>query len=181
VSRLVLEGKELKWLHDIFYTGIAAGLGLPASPVHPCFASVWKKLQRAVKPIKADSAKDKARALQYWVCEHVASILGLTFNQNDDSCPIHSREMGQHGADVIIRGAATISRFPFSIECKNQEEMSLAESIRQAKANRKEGTDWLVVHKKKDLPSPVVIMDWSTFERMQKMILGRGPSAGCPT
>lgn len=91
--------------------------------------------------------------------------MGLEFAQGDDQCLIHSREMGQHGKDIILRGEAH-KRFPFSIECKNTETLPLPEVIRQAKENTGDDEDWLVVHKRKAIKDPIVIMDWNTFASM---------------
>lgn len=39
--------------------------------------------------------------------------------------------------------------------------------MRQARANKKEGHDWLLVFKKQTIGSePLVIMEWEAFERI---------------
>ena len=106
-----------------------------------------KKIERELKPISVSSRKAKGRNLQYKVCEMLGEKLGIEFNQSDDNCLIHSREMGQHGTDIVLRGEAG-ERFPFSIECKNQEKLNLNEAIKQAKENKGD-RDWIVIHKKK--------------------------------
>lgn len=125
-----------------------------------------KKFQRTEKKIKVSSAKGKGRSLQYWVCERIAKIFNIEFEQSNDNCLIHSREMGQHGTDIIVRGKL-YKRFPFDIECKACESLSIPQWVRQAKTNKKDGRDWLVVFKKQTMGSePFVIMEWDTFEKM---------------
>ena len=131
-----------------------------------------KKFQRAEKKIKVSSAKGKGRGLQYFVCERVAKMFGIEFIQSDDNCLVHSREMGQHGTDIIVRGEI-YNKFPFDIECKSCESLSIPDWIRQAKENnKKEDRNWLVVFKKHTLGSePFVIMGWECFEKMMMKIL----------
>jgi len=126
--------------------------------------SIIKKLDK--KRIKVSSAKSKGRALQYWVCMRIAKMFGIDFVQSDDECPIHSREMGQHGTDIVIRDRSIREKFPFSIECKNCESFDLNSAVKQSADNTKSGNDWVVVHKNKTIKKPVVIIDWDTFERI---------------
>ena len=124
------------------------------------------KLERAEKTIKVSSRKGKGRNLQYWVCERIAKMFGIEFIQSDDNCLIHSREMGQHGTDIIVRGEI-YNKFPFDIECKCCETLSIADWVRQARTNKKENRDWLVVFKKQTIGSePLVLMDWDAFEKI---------------
>ena len=53
-----------------------------------------KKITRSETPLKVSSRKGKGRKLQYFVCERIASLFNIKFDQNDDACPVHSREMG---------------------------------------------------------------------------------------
>lgn len=122
------------------------------------------KLERSEKKIKTSSAKGKGRNLQYWVCERIARMFNIRFVQSDDTCLVHSREMGQHGTDICLRGEL-YDKFPFDIECKAQESLSIPDWVRQARTNSKEGRRWLVVFKKQTIGGePLVLMDWSTFE-----------------
>ena len=127
---------------------------------------IISKLERAEKKIKTSSAKGKGRGLQYWVCDRIAKMFGIEFIQSDDDCLIHSREMGQNGTDVILRGEIE-KKFPFDIECKSCESLSIPEWIRQARANKKENRDWLLVFKKQTIGhEPLVVMEWETFEKI---------------
>lgn len=124
------------------------------------------KLERAEKKIKTSSAKGKGRNLQYWVCERIAKMFGIEFVQSDDTCLVHSREMGQHGTDICLRGEF-YKKFPFDIECKSCESLSIPEWVRQARTNKKENRDWLVVFKKQTIGhEPLVLMEWETFEKL---------------
>ena len=126
---------------------------------------ILSKVKNAKKKIKVSSAKSKGRDLQYWVCEKIADITGCEFIPSDDDCLIQSRPMGLNGVDVILRGKAK-QKFPFSVECKACENLSMAEWIRQARSNEKSDTPWLLVIKKKTVGTPFVVMDWETFERL---------------
>jgi hypothetical protein len=106
------------------------------------------------------SKKAKGRRLQQWVCEQIANVLGATFSSDDDA-QIKSRNMGQSGCDVII-DVDLLDRFPYSIECKNQEKWSIVKDIEQAKKNTKKDTSWLLFYKRNH-HDPVVVMDASTF------------------
>lgn len=125
-----------------------------------------KKFENAEKTIKISSRKGKGRGLQYWVCDRIAKIFGIEFVQSDDTCLVHSREMGQKGTDICLRGEL-YKKFPFDIECKSCESLSVPDWVRQARTNKKENRDWLVVFKKQTIGhEPLVIMEWETFERL---------------
>jgi len=130
-----------------------------------------KKFENAEKTISTSSRKGKGRGLQYWVCDRIANMFGIKFVQADDDCPIHSREMGQNGVDIILRGEIR-KRFPFDIECKSCEGLSIPAWVRQAQANKKENRDWLLVFKKHTMGhNPFVVMEWETFEKLMMKIL----------
>ncbi len=132
------------------------------------YEKLIKKFERAEKKIKVSSAKGKGRVLQYWVCERIAKIFNVSFVQSDDNCLVHSREMGQHGTDVVLHGKI-YKRFPFDIECKSCETLSVPEWVRQARTNCKEGRDWLLVFRKQTIGgNPLVIMEWDCFEKIFK-------------
>ena len=134
---------------------------------------IISKLERSEKKIKVSSAKGKGRGLQYWVCDRIAKIFGIEFIQSDDSCLIQSRPMGQHGTDVILRGEIG-KKFPFDIECKACESLSIPDWVRQARSNKKEDRDWLLIFKKQTIGhEPLVVMEWETFEKIIKKGLNK--------
>lgn len=124
-----------------------------------------KKIENSMKKIKVSSAKSKGRSFQYWVCEKIGKLIGIEFIPSNDDCLIQSRPMGLNGVDVVLRGEAK-KKFPFSVECKACENLSISEWIKQAKNNIKEGEDWLLAIKKQSVGNPFVVMDWETFERI---------------
>jgi hypothetical protein len=126
-----------------------------------------KKLAKANKTISVASRKGKGRELQHFACKEISKLIGIPFDNQDDSCEIHSREMGQSGVDVVLRGKAQ-ERFPYSIECKSGESISLRSFVLQAKANKKEGTDWLLLIRTKSIPEDVVVIGWEAFANLFK-------------
>ncbi len=113
------------------------------------------------KKILPSSAKAKGRALQKWVCQQISDLLGIPWGKDE---LIASREMGQPGVDVRLVGEAQ-KRFPFSVECKWQESWSIPSWIEQAKANQKDGTDWLLFTKR-SREDAVVIMSAALFFKL---------------
>ncbi len=110
------------------------------------------------KKIQPSSAKAKGRSLQQWVCQKISDLTGLPWGKDE---LIASREMGQSGTDIRLVGEAK-EKFPFSVECKYQENWSLPSWIKQAKANQMEGTDWLLIIRKNHM-EPIVVMDANRF------------------
>lgn len=127
---------------------------------------IERKFIRAQTPITTASAKAKGRRLQQWTCEKIAELLGVAYDQSDDDCLIHSREMGQSGTDVIIRTAALKEKFPFAIECKATEAISFPRFLEQAKGNTREGEYALIVIKNSQLDEPIVAMEWNAFAKL---------------
>jgi len=133
---------------------------------HKILVKIEKKLVTADKRIATSSAKGKGRELQHWACRKISGLIGIEFdNQSDDSL-IRSREMGQSGVDVILRGEAK-KKFPFAIECKNTETINFRSFVEQAQKYSKEGK-WLLVVRTKSLPETTVTMSWETFEKLFK-------------
>jgi hypothetical protein len=115
------------------------------------------------KRILTSSAKSKGRKLQQFVAQELCRMLSIPWNQQDDLCPIHSREMGQSGVDIVIRDRNVLKKIPYSFECKRTEQFSLTTTIQQASQNKYDGTDWVVVHQKNGWASPVVVISWPLF------------------
>lgn len=127
---------------------------------------IENKLAAADKRITTASAKGKGRDLQQWVCRKISDLIGIEFNNQSDDSLIRSREMGQAGVDVILRGEAK-QKFPFGIECKNTESINFRSFVEQAKKYDKEGR-WLLIIRTKSLPDTTVTMSWETFEKLFK-------------
>jgi len=118
------------------------------------------------RKIKPSQLKRKGRRLQKKIAARVSIATGIEAGKD---CLIQSREMGQSGCDVRIVGEA-LERYPFSIECKNQESWSVPKAIEQAKSNLIENTEWQLFLSKNHY-DPVVVMDagfW--FEHWKKFL-----------
>jgi len=73
---------------------------------------------------------------------------------------IESRSMGAGGEDLIMSKAAR-NKFPYSIECKNQEKLNIWSAWDQANSN-KGLYDPIVVIKKNGV-NPLVVLDAENF------------------
>ena len=167
MKEIIFKPEESSFIKSVMKQFILEHKPLKSKPID-CAEKIIKKLERAEKKIKTSSAKGKGRGLQYWVCERIAKMFGIEFVQSDDSCLIQSRPMGQHGTDIILRGEIG-KKFPFDIECKACESLSIPDWVRQARSNKKEERDWLLVFKKQTIGhEPLVVMEWDTFEKMIK-------------
>ena len=87
--------------------------------------------------MKTQSAKAKGRRLQQWMRDLL--IEKLDVHPED----IESRSMGAGGEDLIMARAAR-EKFPYSIECKNQESINIWKSLEQAKENSNGYTPCLI-------------------------------------
>jgi hypothetical protein len=141
----------------------------------PVTHALHKKLEKAGKRITTSSARGKGMSFQKWVCTKLSDLLGETYIPGDDESAIASRNSGGNGTDIILRGGAR-KKFPFSVECKAQESMSLVDAIKQAETNETPTMRWMLVHKRKALTSPVVIMAWDVFAELYGRVLKAGLS-----
>jgi hypothetical protein len=110
--------------------------------------------------IKISSAKAKGRNLQKWACEQISKLLDLPWGYEDDKS-IQPRTMGMKGTDVVLLSEARY-RFPYDVECKATEKISLYADIEQAQKNTGPGRQWLLVHKRSRY-RPIVIVDAEHF------------------
>ena len=107
--------------------------------------------------MKTQSAKAKGRRLQQWFRDLL--IEKLDVHPED----IESRSMGAGGEDLIMARAAR-EKFPYSIECKNQESVNLWKSYEQAKENS--GDYEPIVVLKRNKSKPLVLVDADYFVRL---------------
>ena len=107
--------------------------------------------------MKTQSAKAKGRKLQQWVRTQL--IEQLDVHPED----IESRSMGAGGEDLIMARSAR-ERFPYSIECKNQEKINLWEAYKQACDNS--GKYEPIVVLKRNNHKPLVIIDAESFVKL---------------
>lgn len=97
------------------------------------------------------SRKAKGRKLQ----QEVRDLILETFPELEpDDC--RSTSMGASGTDLQLSPAAR-KKFPYSVEAKNQEALSIWSALEQAGANTKEGTTLALVFKRNHTDTFVAI------------------------
>ena len=104
--------------------------------------------------MKTSSAKAKGRRLQQKFMQLLIENLEI------DPEDIESRSMGSSGEDLIMSKAAR-NKFPFSVECKNQEKLNIWSAWEQA-SNNKGIYEPIVVIKRNGL-DPLVVLDAKVF------------------
>ena len=109
--------------------------------------------------MKTSSAKAKGRKLQQWFAKLMVESLNL--HEED----IESRPMGSQGEDIIM-GRESRDKFPYSIECKNQESINIWKSYEQAKENAGEYEPIVVL--KRNNTKPLVLVDADYFVELHK-------------
>ena len=109
--------------------------------------------------MKTSSAKAKGRNLQKKVRELLIEYLKI------DPEDIESRSMGAGGEDLIMARAAR-EKFPYSVECKNQEKLNIWESYSQAVDNSKNYEPIVVI--KRNNHKALVVVDAEYFVGLHK-------------
>ena len=109
--------------------------------------------------MKTQSAKAKGRRLQQWFRDLL--IEKLDIHPED----IESRSMGAGGEDLIMARAAR-QRFPYSIECKNQESINVWKSYEQAQENSKDYEPVVIL--KRNNTKPLVLVDAEYFVKLHE-------------
>ena len=109
--------------------------------------------------MKTQSAKAKGRRLQQWFRDLL--IEKLDIHPED----IESRSMGAGGEDLNMARAAR-QRFPYSIECKNQESINVWKSYEQAQENSKDYEPVVVL--KRNNTKPLVLVDAEYFVKLHE-------------
>lgn len=110
--------------------------------------------------MRPQSAKAKGRRLQQWVRDQL--IEHLEVHPED----IESRSMGAGGEDLIMARDAR-QKFPFSIECKNQEKLNIWDAYEQACSNCNDYEP--IVFIKKNGKKPLVVLDAEYFIKNRSM------------
>ena len=109
--------------------------------------------------MKTQSAKAKGRLLQQWVRDYL--IENLHIHRED----IESRSMGAGGEDLMMSRAAR-DKFPYSIECKNQEKINVWSAYEQAQENSRGYTPVVII--KRNRSKPLVVIDAESFIDLHK-------------
>ena len=104
--------------------------------------------------MKTQSRKAKGRRLQQKFMQLLIEELDI------DPEDIESRSMGAGGEDLIMSKAAR-TKFPFSVECKNQEKMNIWSAWEQAINNRGIYEPLVVI--KRNGTTPLVVLDANVF------------------
>jgi|TARA_B100001094_G_C18142703_1_gene778834 hypothetical protein len=115
--------------------------------------------------MKTQSAKAKGRRLQQWVRDQL--IEKLEVHPED----VESRSMGAGGEDLIMARAAR-AKFPYSIECKNQESVNVWKAFEQANENSGDYQPIVVIKRNKS--RPLVLIDAEYFVELHKKTLDNG-------
>ena len=118
----------------------------------------WQFFSIPVGGMKTSSAKAKGRRFQQWVRDQL--IEQLDVHPED----IESRSMGAGGEDLIMARDAR-QKFPYSVECKNQEKLNVWDAYAQAEANS--GDHQPIVFIKKNGKKPLVVIDAEHFIQSQ--------------
>lgn len=114
--------------------------------------------------MRSQSAKSKGRRHQQDVCKKLLEV-GHGLEPDD----IRSQSMGAPGEDVLFSPAAR-RQFPFSIECKNVEKLSIWAAIDQSRANcREEHTPVVVFTRNREVPQ--ISMPFDKFLEIYKVYL----------
>ena len=103
--------------------------------------------------------KQKGRKFQ----QDLVKVLMETFTHLEEG-DIMSRSMGAAGEDLILSPAAR-KVFPFAVEAKCQEKVSLRNWWEQAKANATAELDPLLITKQ-SRKEPLVVLDLKTFIKL---------------
>lgn len=107
--------------------------------------------------MKTSSAKAKGRALQ----KHVVSAILKCFTTLTDR-DVVSTSMGKSGIDIQLSEQA-VKVFPYAVECKNQESISIWKCWEQCKETAlKEKLKPLLVIKRNNT-KPLVVLDLEHF------------------
>ena len=111
--------------------------------------------------MKTQSAKAKGRRLQQWFRDLL--IEKLNIHPED----IESRSMGAGGEDLIMARAAR-EKFPYSVECKNQEKINVWESYNQAEQNSKDHEPVVIL--KRNNSKPLALVDAEYFVKLHDSV-----------
>ena len=109
--------------------------------------------------MRTQSKKAKGRRLQQWVRDIL--IEKLEVHPED----IERRSMGAGDEDLIMSRSAR-EKFPYSIECKNQESLNIWKSYEQAQQNS--GNYEPIVVLKRNNIKPLVLVDADYFVELHK-------------
>ena len=103
--------------------------------------------------MKPRSAKNKGKRLQNKVRDLILEKFDIL--EPDD---VRSITMGESGEDILLSPAAR-RVFPFSVECKSQEKLSIWSSLEQAEGNSGEHAPLLIFKRNRSKTYAVLEFD----------------------
>jgi len=109
--------------------------------------------------MRTATAKAKGRRLQQWFRDLLIETIDA------DPEDVRSVSMGQSGEDILLSKAAR-DKFPFSVECKNQERLNLWAAWDQVNQNKSIYSPLLVV--KRNGTQPLVVVEADIFMELVK-------------
>jgi len=109
--------------------------------------------------ISVSSRKSKARKLQQWVRDKIKEALNLPAED------VSSRSMGAQGTDILLSDRAS-RVFPFAVECKSQQNLSIWSAWGQAATNVSKSLPFPLLVVKRNNMTPLVILDADLFFKM---------------
>lgn len=104
--------------------------------------------------MKPRSAKNKGKRLQ----NKVRDLILEKFNSKLEQDDVRSITMGDSGEDILLSPAAR-KLFPFSVECKAQERLSIWEALEQAESNSGNHTPLLIFKRNRSKTYAVLEFD----------------------
>ena len=110
--------------------------------------------------MKTSSGKAKGRRLQ----NKIRDLLLEHFSDKLEQDDIRSQIMGMSGEDIVLSPAAR-KLFPFSVECKAQEKLSIWSSLEQAEGNSGDHTPLLIFKRNRSKTYAVL-----EFEELLKLL-----------
>jgi len=112
--------------------------------------------------MKTSSAKQKGRLLQQKIRDEILKVFPSLTERDVRSTP-----MGCPGADIMLSEAA-IKLFPYSVESKNQESLSIWSSLAQAESENRELTPLLVF--KRNFSDVYCALKFEDFMKLVELI-----------
>ena len=101
--------------------------------------------------MKTRSRKNKGKRLQ----NKIRDLILETFKDELEQDDVRSITMGDSGEDILLSPVAR-KLFPFSVECKNQERISIWKAYEQAETNAGNHQPLLIIKRNNSKPLAVV-------------------------
>lgn len=113
--------------------------------------------------MKTRSRKNKGKRLQ----NKIRDLILETFKDELEQDDVHSITMGDSGEDILLSPVAR-KLFPFSVECKNQERLSIWDALTQAEDNSGKHAPLLIFKRNRSKTYAVL-----EFEELLKLLDGK--------